>query len=211
MIKFFLASIHFNSYCRFFDEEDNDKENVAPHPPRHGGDMVLAFVDDEAVEEDDSDNDQLRFKENEDEDGGSEDAEDLDEMIATDFEENQTDQEKRQELHMKVLEQQDAEGIDNLVQKYKCELKYSEPDVLNGEDYIVEDESCDEALETDAPKNSLRLCVKKAKQMIVHMFADNDDPYVSSEDEELETRIVSHVFRKSVSFSLPSLLSILCL
>lgn len=65
------------------------------------------------MEEDDSDN-ELRFQENEDENGVSEDAGDLDEMIATDYEENQTDQEKRQALHMKMLEQQNAEGNDNL-------------------------------------------------------------------------------------------------
>ncbi|KAL9662148.1 hypothetical protein QQ045_026978 [Rhodiola kirilowii] len=185
---------------QYSDEEDNDKENAVPHPPIPRGDPVQAFVDDEAIEEDDSDNDQLRFQENDDDDF-AEDAEDLNDMIATNYEENQIDHEKRQELHMKMLEQQDAEGIDNLLQKYKCGSKLKEPSVLEDQDGMEEDEdedeSCDKALETEAPKNSLRQCVKKAKQMIVHMFTDNEDVYVSSEDEELETRVVNRVFRKT--------------
>lgn len=74
--------------------------------------------------------------------------------------------------------------------------------MLNGEDsedYIGEDESCDQALEIEATKSSLCLRVKKAKQMIVHLFTGNGDPYVSSEDEELETRVVNRVFRLTIS------------
>uniref|UniRef100_A0A7N0UPT9 Uncharacterized protein n=1 Tax=Kalanchoe fedtschenkoi TaxID=63787 RepID=A0A7N0UPT9_KALFE len=185
----------------YSDEEDNEKENVAPQPPMLRGDPVQAFVDDEAIEEDDSDNDQLRFEENEDDDDCDEDAEDLNEMIATNYEENQIDQERRQELHMKMLEQQDAEGIDNLLLKYKCGPKLSDVNPLKDEDGMgedgdgEEDESSDEALGAEAPKTSLRLCAKKAKQMIVQMFTDKEDAYVSSEDEELETRIVTRSFK----------------
>ena len=69
------------------------------------GDPVKAFVDDEAVEEDDRDNDLLLFQENE-EDEDNEDYEELNDLIATDFNEKPIDNERCNELHQKWLEQQ---------------------------------------------------------------------------------------------------------
>ncbi|KAG6437986.1 hypothetical protein SASPL_102917 [Salvia splendens] len=106
------------------DEEDNDKENSDPHPrvvddnSSPNGDPVKNFIDEEAEEEDDSDNDLNRFPENEGDD--IDDLEELNAMIATEYEERLTDKERRNELHQKWLEQQDAAGTDNLIQRLKC-------------------------------------------------------------------------------------------
>lgn len=82
------------------DDEDNDKENTVPH--LHGsadlslpasGDPVKAFVDEEAEEEDDSDNDLQRFQDNEEGDD-DDDIEELNDMITTGYEEAPIDREK---------------------------------------------------------------------------------------------------------------------
>ncbi|XP_015884621.3 uncharacterized protein LOC107420235 [Ziziphus jujuba] len=179
------------------DEEDNDKENVDPHP--HGladssssplGDPVKAFVDDEAEEEDDSDNDLMRFQNNdEDEDDG--DAEELNDMIATGYEEQPIDKEKRNELHQKWLEQQDAVGTENLLQKLKCGSKLRETTLLEEKEVAEgeEDEGVDyEESEDLVMTNIVRMNLRKVKQMIPQMFTDNDNAYFS-DDEETERRL----------------------
>ncbi|KAL4649909.1 hypothetical protein ACB092_01G048400 [Castanea dentata] len=188
------------------DEEDNDKENFAPHP--HGltdlsssHDPVKAFVDDEAEEEDDSDNDMLRFQDNE-EDEDNEDLEELKDMIATGYEEKPVDNEKRNQLHRKWLEQQDAAGTENLLQKFNCGSKLKETTLLEeeedeeGDEY--EEDFGDEAAEDSNPTNVARMNLKKAKQMIPQMFTDKDDVYLSSDDEETEKRLAKQcLFEKS--------------
>ncbi|XP_050267402.1 uncharacterized protein LOC126712208 isoform X2 [Quercus robur] len=188
------------------DEEGNDKENIAPHP--HGltdlssfHDPVKAFVDDEAEEEDDSDNDMLRFQDNE-EDEDNEDLEELKDMIATGYEEKPVDNEKRNQLHQKWLEQQDAAGTENLLQKFNCGSKLKETTLLEEEEDEEGDEYKedfgDEAAEDSNPTNVARMNLKKAKQMIPQMFTDKDDVYLSSDDEETEKRLAKQcLFEKS--------------
>ncbi|KAK4599717.1 hypothetical protein RGQ29_009664 [Quercus rubra] len=188
------------------DEEGNDKENIAPHP--HGltdlssfHDPVKAFVDDEAEEEDDSDNDMLRFQDNE-EDEDNEDLEELKDMIATGYEEKPVDNEKRNQLHQKWLEQQDAAGTENLLQKFNCGSKLKETTSLEEEEDEEGDEYKedfgDEAAEDSNPTNVARMNLKKAKQMIPQMFTDKDDVYLSSDDEETEKRLAKQcLFEKS--------------
>ncbi|XP_019255757.1 PREDICTED: protein IWS1 homolog isoform X2 [Nicotiana attenuata] len=179
------------------DEEDNDKENINPYTKEGGdgcsspkGDPVKAFVDDEAEEEDDSDNDLLRFGDEEDDD--IDDSAELHDMIATDYKENPVDKEKRNELHQKWLEQQDAAGTENLLQRLKCGVEQKETMLVDDE---LESDECDEEVnnvtDTDAiPKSSARLNSKKAKQIIMQMFVDKDEVYLSDEDEETEKRLV---------------------
>ncbi|KAK6784435.1 hypothetical protein RDI58_017890 [Solanum bulbocastanum] len=179
------------------DEEDNDKENISPYikggsgsnSPK--GDPVKAFVDDEAEEEDDSDNDLNRFGDNEDDDDIDDSAE-LHDIIATDYKEKKIDNEKRNELHQKWLEQQDAAGTESLLERLKCGVKQKETMSVDDE---LESEECEEEVngitDMDAvPKSSTRLSSKKAKQIIVQMFVDKDDIFLSDEDEETEKRVV---------------------
>ncbi|XP_022981802.1 uncharacterized protein LOC111480839 [Cucurbita maxima] len=177
------------------DEEDNDKENVNPRPHDSSnlpslvsGDPVKAFVDDEAEEEDDSDHD-MRFQdEEEDEDS---DSEELKDMIATAYEENPLDNERRNELHQKWVEQQDAAGTEDLLQKLKCGSNFSKPVLLedeNNEGENDEFEFCETAEEDLLPMNVARMNIRKVKQMLPQMYTDEDDQYMS-DDEETERRL----------------------
>ncbi|MCD7450104.1 hypothetical protein HAX54_003522 [Datura stramonium] len=180
------------------DEEDNDKENISPHTKEGSGgcnfpqgNPVKAFVDDEAEEEDDSDNDLLRFGDNEDDDDIDDSAE-LHDIIATDYKEKPIDNEKRNELHQKWLEQQDAAGTDNLLQRLKCGVEQKETMLVDDE---LESEECEDEVndvtDMDAvPKSSTRWNSKRAKQIIMQMFVDKDDVFLSDEDEETEKRLV---------------------
>lgn len=164
------------------------------------GDPVKAFVDDEAEEEDDSDNDLFRFQENE-EDEGNEDSEEINDLIVTGYEEKPIDNEKRNELHQKWLEQQDAAGTDNLMQRLKCGPKVRDTTLLDVEDESDEDEEDFSDDEKDVvPAKTARINTRKAKQMITQMFADKDDAFLSSDDEETEKRLVKQrVLDKAVS------------
>ena len=111
VLKILVNGQRYFSLCSSSDEEDyNDKENIAPRSPEVAdvpsspiGDPVKAFVDDEAEEEDDSDHDLHRFEDtDEDEDDG--DTAELNDMIATGYEERPVDNERRNELHQKWLE-----------------------------------------------------------------------------------------------------------
>nr|GMC52289.1 protein IWS1 homolog isoform X1 [Ipomoea batatas] len=177
------------------DEEDNHKENIDPHlhsareecPPK--GDPVKAFVDEEAEEEDDSDNDLHRFSENEDED--IEDSEELKDIIATNYEERPMDNERRNELHRKWLEQQDADGTENLLKKLKFNSKHRETTLLDDEQVDSEcEEFNDDAGEEAQPKNPVQVNKRKAKQIITQMFIDKDDVFLSDDEEETEKRRV---------------------
>ena len=167
------------------------------------GDPVKAFVDDEAEEEDDSDNDLQRFKEN-DEDEDDDDIEELNEMIATGYEEKPIDNERRNELHQKWLEQQDAAGTENLLQKLKYGSKVREPTLIEeieDQEGEEDEESDDEAAEELAPSNLVKINLRKVKQMMPQMFTDNNDGYLSSDDEETEKKLAKQcLLEKAVSF-----------
>lgn len=183
------------------DDEDNDKENIEPHLHASvdstlapSGDPVKAFVDEEAEEEDDSDNDLQRFQGNEEEGDDDDDIEELNDMIATQFEEKPIDREKRDQLHQQWLEQQDTVGMDNLLQKLNCGSKLKESTSIEEEDEEskgtdAEAESDDEVEDYIAPSEDVKINLKKVKQMIPQMFTDKDDVYVSSDDEETEERL----------------------
>ncbi|KAJ6403578.1 hypothetical protein OIU84_011902 [Salix udensis] len=185
----------------FSDEEDNDKENIDPIP--HGladlslspkGDPMKAFIDEEAEVEDDSDHDLMRFRDSE-EDEDDLNSEELNDMIETGYKEKPFDNEIRNQLHQKWLEQQDADGTENLLRRLKCGSKQRETTVLEGkEDEGKEDEEVDEEEFLDeaaeVTRNVVRMNLKKAKEMISQMFTDKDDVYISSDDEETETRLV---------------------
>lgn len=206
---YLLIQLNYFAFCSS-DEEDNDKENVNPHPrglsdtpSLASGDPVKAFVDDEAEEEDDSDHD-MRFQD-EEEDGDS-DSEELQDMIATAYEEDPLDKEKRNELHQKWLEQQDAAGTEDLLQKLKYGSKCTKPALLEDEDNEGENddyEFCEAAAEEDLlPLNVARMNIRKVKQMLPQLYTDKDDQYMS-DDEETEQRLArERVFDKAVRFKL---------
>ncbi|GKV29887.1 hypothetical protein SLEP1_g38764 [Rubroshorea leprosula] len=188
------------------DEEENDKENIDPCPHKSvdmsspSGDPVKAFVDEEAEEEDDSDNDRLCFGDNDDdEDDDSEDPEELEDMIATEYEEKETDIEKRMEHHQELLNKQDAAETENMLQRWG--LKQRETlleEELNGESEEDMEESDDEASDDLPETNSIRMSIRKLREMIPQMFKDKDDVYISSDDEEMEKSLVKqHQFEKA--------------
>ncbi|CAK7349278.1 unnamed protein product [Dovyalis caffra] len=187
----------------FSDKEDNDKENIDPcshelADPSSSpiGDPMKAFIDEEAEVEDDSDNDLMRFKDS-DEDEDDLESEELNDMIATGYKEKPVDNEIRNQLHQKWLEQQDADGTENLLRRLKCSSKPMETTLLEEkEDEGEEDEEAEEDEEefldeaAEVTRNVVQMNLKKAKEMISQMFTDKDDVYVSSDDEETETRLV---------------------
>lgn len=148
-------------------------------------------MDDEAVEEDDSDNDLFHFQENE-EDDGFEDSEELNDMIATGYEEQPIDNDKRNELHQKWLEQQDAAGTDNLLQRLNYGSKFRDENLLDeeegeGDGDGNEEERSNEA-EDEAPRKLARINYRKAKEMIAQTFFDKKDDAYLSDDEETKKR-----------------------
>ncbi|EXC07283.1 hypothetical protein L484_021190 [Morus notabilis] len=188
------------------DEEDNDKENVDPDPSESAdlasspkGNPVKAFVDDEAEEEDDSDNDLQRFKDNDD-DEDAEDLEELNEMITAGYEERPVDSERRNEFHQQWLEQQDAAGTEILLQKLKYGSKHRETTLVEEEEDKEENEDGefgDEEAEELAPTDPVRINLRKVKQMIPQMFTDNNDAYLS-DDEETEKRLAKQCLLQKV-------------
>ncbi|XP_042018321.1 claspin-like [Salvia splendens] len=189
------------------DEEDNDKENSDPHPrvvadnSSPNGDPVKNFIDEEAEEEDDSDNDLNRFPENEGDD--NDDLEELNAMIATGYEERLTDKERRNELHQKWLEQQDAAGTDNLIQRLKCGPVVRDNLLLDDEPETDEDDEKDEEIDDEAEegsfqKESSRVNIKMAKQIILKLYPDKEDAYVSDgdEDEDMQRKRAQCLIRK---------------
>lgn len=204
MIKSIFCCNPFSS-----SEEDNDKENNDPCPsnavkvvssPERG--LAKVFLDDEAEEEDDSDNDRARFQDNEEDDESDED-EVFDDLIATGYEEAPTDCEKRNRLHQKWLEQQDAAGTDDILQRLKYGQKQKEASCLHDDDDDNEidddfdEESAGEKSHDPPVADVAHQNSKKAKQMIAQMFTDADDSYVHSDDEESEQtlhrqRILKH-------------------
>ncbi|XP_057793158.1 uncharacterized protein LOC131009766 [Salvia miltiorrhiza] len=199
------------------EEEDNEKENFDPRPrgdadnSSPNGDPLKDFIDEEAEEEDDSDNDLNRFQENEDEE--IDDLEELNAMIATDYEERLTDKERRNELHQKWLDQQDATGTDNLIQRLKCgsvvrDTLLSDNEPETDEDDEKDEEIDDEAEEDDSlPKESGRINIRKAKQIILKLYPDKEDTYLSDgddddDDDDMQRRRAQCLIRRASYFCL---------
>ncbi|KAK1288052.1 hypothetical protein QJS10_CPB19g00494 [Acorus calamus] len=176
------------------DEEYDDKENVDPcsrksvnKDPYLTDHFVKDFLDEEAEEEDDSDHDLSRFQENE-ENEESEGSEGLNDLIATGYKEMPVDHEKRNELHQKWLEQQDAAATDDVLQRLKCGHKQRDTTLLSDEEDDEEfgKDSIEVITEVVHSMDAVRKNSKKAKQMISQMFTDKEDAFVSSDDEETE-------------------------
>lgn len=207
--------------CSSSEEPEHIKEN-SDHEETHDsspGDPVRKFIDEDAEEEDDSDNDLLRF-DDEDEDEDEEDDDDLRDMIVSQFKEDPTDKDRRNELHQTWLEQQDAAGTEKLLQKLKRGLQQEETSLSEDEDDNADDEERaddgdgeevqkpvasedeDEDEEDPSHANSMRMNIKKIKEMIPLMFTDEDDVYVSSDDEEMEKKLLQQrLYRKMVGAS----------
>lgn len=203
-----------NNYCKMTsiyifsssEEEDNDKENVDPHPRRQQqrdgssspkGDPVKDFIDEEAEEEDDSDNDLNRFPENEADD--IDDLDELNDMIASEYEERPTDKERRNELHQKWLEQQDAAGTDHLMQRLKCGSELRDVFGSDNESETDDDvEELDQGGEEPPLKKNNRVSIKEAKRIILESFIEKET-YLSDEDDGTLRRHAHCLIRK-VSF-----------
>ncbi|KAJ8466063.1 hypothetical protein OPV22_028615 [Ensete ventricosum] len=193
-----LVSMDFGHPSSSSPSEDDDNENIGIQPHKvvnmdscteHG--PVKAFVDDEAEEEDDSDHDLMRFQENE-EDDESDDDDVVNDLIATDFKEAPIDHESRNLLHQKWVEQQDTAATDNFLQRLRCGQKQKEPTFSHEEEENEEfSEKSEEEESYSLPRtNAARKNAKLAKQMIAQMYTDDQDAYVSSDDEEIEQALI---------------------
>lgn len=127
-------------------------------------------------------------------------------MIASQFKEDPNDKYKRNELHQKWLEQQDAAGTEKLLHKLKRGLEQDKTSLFEDEDDDAGDEqmaedaddvevskpeaSEDENEEDPSHATSMRMRIKKIKEMIPLMFTDENDVYVSSDDEETEKKLL---------------------
>lgn len=152
-------------------------------------------------------------------------------MIVSQFKEDPTDKDRRNELHQKWLEQQDAAGTEKLLQKLKRGLQPDE--TLLSEDEDENDDTDDEERAEDADDeevqkpeasedgdedeedpshaNSMRMTIKKIKEMIPLMFTDEDDVYVSSDDEEMEKKLMQQrLYKKMVGDPGSTVLSAPC-
>ncbi|XP_013699131.1 DNA ligase 1 isoform X1 [Brassica napus] len=192
-----------NSEEAEYTKESYDPETHDSSP----GDPVRKFIDEVAEEEDDSDNDLLRFEDDDDDEEEDEEDDDLRDMIASQFKEDPSDKYKRNELHQKWLEQQDAAGTEKLLHKLKRGLQQDETSLFEDEDDDADGEemaeeaaddeevtkpeaSEDENEEDPSHATSMRMRIKKIKEMIPLMFTDKDDVYVSSDDEETEKKLI---------------------
>lgn len=139
------------------------------------------------------------------------DLEELNDMIATEYEERPTDKETRNELHQKWLEQQDAAGTDNLIQKLKCGSVLRDAFGTDSEHETDEDDEKDEEIddedededEDSLPKESNKITVKKAKQIILKLYTGKEDTYLSDgdDDDDLQRRRAQCLIRKASSRS----------
>ncbi|KAK3148985.1 hypothetical protein QOZ80_3AG0211350 [Eleusine coracana subsp. coracana] len=199
------------------DEEDNDKENIDPssqendenadeHPEQATGDscpdaaILKDFLDDEAEEEDDSDNDMMRFKDEEDD--GSDENEVFNDLIEAGYEEKEVDHKRRNELHQKWLQQQDAAETNNVMQRLKFG-RQEEKEILDEDEDIeqCEDESENEMSCDLTPANIVRQNSEKAKQMVAKMFTDDNDVYEHSDDDEIEENLARQRISKREGYN----------
>lgn len=204
------------------EEKYNDKENIDPCSQslstmnnKDSRSAVLKdFVDDEAEEEDDSDHDLTRFPENAGEENSESDEIDENEvmkdLIATGYKESKRDHERRNELHLMWLEQQDAVKTDNVLQRLKYSNLHKEEDLM---DEVEEEDgegegSGDDTMLSDSGagagglKNILRQNSEKVKQMM--MFNDDHDVYVPSDEDENEDHMLRQcMLKKQPVITLP--------
>lgn len=186
-------------------DEDEDKENVDPSSSKpvetsvySKGASVKAFVDDEAEDEDED----ILVRHDEDDNSEEDDNEDLKDLVATAEEEQPADQWRRDELHRKWLEEQDSAETGDILLRLGCgwrqkgarkpALLSEDDDVAfdHGEDHIVE---CDDNLlhdslvsqESDHGDDDSDMEAQLLKPVV-----DEDDVYESSDDEELEERLM---------------------
>ncbi|WOL18121.1 exocyst complex component EXO84C isoform X1 [Canna indica] len=183
--------------------QEDDTEKVDLRPPKvvnmnsySEGGHLKAFFDDEAEEEDDSDHDMMRFQENEEDD--SDDHEEINDLIASGFEEAPIDYERRNQLHQKWLEQQDATATDNFLQRLRCHQKLKEPSFSHEEEENEEfsEDSGEEESVDILPTNIARQNRKMAKQMSAKMYTDDHDTYLPSDDEETEQALIRQRLQK---------------
>lgn len=128
-------------------------------------------------------------------------------MIASQFKEDPSDKDKRNELHQKWLEQQDAAGTEKLLHKLKRGLQQDKTSLFEDEDddADVDEEMAEDAADEEVTKpeasedeneedpshaTSMRMRIKKIKEMMPLMFTDENDVYVSSDDEETEKKLL---------------------
>ncbi|XP_078441697.1 DNA ligase-like protein [Wolffia australiana] len=209
------------------EEENYDKENINPILQRtetvdlyKKNDLVKGFLDDEAEEEDDSDHDKMRFNDDEDEDDDDDcsgEAEILADLIEPGYKEKKKDTDKRNELHQKWLQYQDAADTDNLLQRLTSHSKDPKiPFLIKKEDddeELEEEEEEEDEEEEDSEQpgnlnrvNSARLNARNAKKRMAMMFTDSDVAYVSDDEETEETvirncLILDHSLEKSSVFA----------
>lgn len=123
-------------------------------------------------------------------------------MIATEYEERPTDKETRNELHQKWLEQQDVAGTDNLIQRLKCGSVLRDAFGTDSEHETDEDDEKDEEIDNEdedsLPKESNRINVRKAKQIILKLYSGKDDTYLSDgDDDDVQRRRAQCLIRKA--------------
>lgn len=182
------------------EEEDYDKENINPCPDQpasvslqRNNDLIKGFLDEEAEEEDDSDHDLMRFQDDDDDnddDADSDEAELLNDLIAAGYKEKPLDAEKRNELHQRWLQHQDAAATDNLLQRLNSHAKQKSPFKIENEADDEEPEGDDsEPLSDPPPLTAARQNARQAKERMAQMFTDSEDAYLS-DDEETEQRML---------------------
>lgn len=187
-----------------FDEDEN-KENVDPSSSKpvetsvySKGVSVKAFVDDEAEDEDED----ILVRHDDDDNSEEDENEDLKDLVATAEEEQPVDQWKRDELHRKWLEEQDAAETGDILQRLGCGWRQKEarkPALLGEDDDVAFDDDEDDIVECDDKLGHHSLVSEESEHgdddynmeaQLLKPTADEDDVYESSDDEELEERLM---------------------
>lgn len=187
-----------------FDEDEN-KENVDPYSSKpvetsvySKGVSVKAFVDDEAEDEDED----ILVRHDEDDNSEEDENEDLKDLVATAEEEQPVDQWKRDELHRKWLEEQDAAETGDILQRLGCGWRQKavrKPALLGEDDDVAFDDDEDDIVECDDKLGHHNLVSEESEHgdddynmeaQPLKSTVDEDDVYESSDDEELEERLM---------------------
>lgn len=193
-----------------FDEDEN-KENVDPSPTKPTEAItynrvapVKAFVDDEAEDEDED----VLLGHGEDDASDDDECEDLEDIVATAEEEQPMDQSRRDELHRKWLEQQDAAATSDILLRLGCGKKQRgrqtrKTTLLDEDDAIPFDNHGDDMIESDDKVGHHSSDSEESKhgdddfdmelEAPLKTTLDGDDAaaaFVSSDDEEVEERLM---------------------
>lgn len=186
-------------------DEDEDKENVDPSSSKPvetsvyiKGASVKAFVDDEAEDEDED----ILVRHDEDDNSEEDENEDLKDLVATAEEERPVDQWRRDELHRKWLEEQDSAETGDILLRLGCGWRQKgarKPALLSEEDDVAFDHDEDHIVERDDNLEHHSLVSQESdhgdddsnmETQLLKPTVDEDDVYESSDDEELEERIM---------------------